>query len=256
MFSIENLSVGYDGKLVVKNAGFHIKHGEFAALLGLNGSGKTTLLKASCGLIAPAKGQIVANGVDCTRLSERRRARLISYIPQRHSALKGISVLNVVLMGLNPQLGLLARPTDAHRGLALGVLRQMGLLDMAEKDFASLSEGQKQLVILSRVLVQDTPVLLMDEPDSALDFLNRHKMLCKIRSLIHNEGKAGLMASHDPNMALAYCDKLILMHNGEIVADMPLAGANRDTVQHGLSKIYADIQLVNHGNRFVMFRMA
>ena len=252
MFSVNNLTVGYGEKIVVKNASFKMEKGEFCVLLGLNGSGKTTLLKAACGLIKPASGHLMLDGVDCTNLNERKRARYISYIAQRHSELRGVSVLDTVLMGFNPQLRLLMHPNIVQKALAKDTLEKMGLKDIIEEDFSHLSEGQKQLVLLCRILVQDTPVLFMDEPDSALDFLNKHKMLAKIRNVIQTEGKMGLMTLHDPNLALAYCDKMILLHEGEIIKRLRIKEASGMDIQNCLSAIYGDIEIIEHNGRFIM----
>lgn len=249
---LENITAGYGNREVVRDIRLEIGRGEFCALLGLNGSGKTTLFKALCGLIPTQAGSCLVNGLDCTRFHERKRARYISYIPQRHSKMQGVTVRDVALMGCNPHLPFLGSPTLGDRERAEGILTKMGLRDLAERDFAQLSEGQKQLVILSRTLVQNAPVMLMDEPDSALDFPNRHMVLSKMRELIHREGKAGLITLHDPNSALAYCDRIILLKNGGIVGRLELAGASKGTISIQLSKIYGNIDVVEHNGRFIV----
>jgi iron complex transport system ATP-binding protein len=129
----------------------------------------------------------------------------------------------------------------------------MGLIDLIDKDFARLSEGQKQMVILVRTLVQDTPAMLMDEPDSALDFLNRHRMLAKIRELTHREGKAGLVTLHDPNFAMVYCDRLILLQNGGIVGELKMKAASKKAILGCLAMIYGDnISILEHDGRYMM----
>lgn len=249
MFSVLNISAGYGKKVVVKSVSFTIEAGEFAVLLGLNGSGKTTLLKAICGLLKPKAGKITAKGTDITLANERTRAHFISYIPQRHSRLKSMSVMDVVLMGLNPKLGIFAHSSAAHKKIAREILQKMGLADYYDSDFQALSEGQKQLVILSRTLLQDAPILLMDEPDSSLDFLNRHKMLKDVRALIKAEGKAGLMTMHDPNLALTYADKLILIKDGEIIGDYPVDSKD---VDHGLSSVYDGAKIIEYENMKIL----
>ena len=108
--------------------------------------------------------------------------------------------------------------------------------------------------ILARTLVQDTPVLLMDEPDSALDFVNRNVVLRKIRHVIHHRNKAGLITLHDPNFALSYCDTLLLMKEGSIIQRLPVAGASREDVENTLKKIYGNIRILSHEGGFVMVR--
>lgn len=251
MLSLQEVSVGYGLKTVVRDVSLNISAGEFCALLGLNGSGKTTLLKGISGLLPIGSGRCLADGQDCTRFNEKKRARHISYIPQRYSELTGVTVLDAVMMGLNAKLGVLEFPSSADKAQVAAALGKMEITHLAGEDFSRLSEGQKQLVILTRTLVQNAPVMLMDEPDSALDFLNKHRTLTKIRDLIHSEGKAGLVTLHDPNLALAYCDRLILLHDGKIVSEINLPGADRDEVRSCLSTIYGDVTLLEYNGRYV-----
>lgn len=266
--SLQNISVGYGKKVIVKNVSFKIPPGRFCALLGLNGSGKTTLLKAIMGILPLKSGTCAVNGINCHNLSEYQRARFISYIPQRHSKLIGVRVLDVVMMGFYSTLGILEFPSNKNTEAALFVLEKMDLKKLAYEDFSRLSEGQKQMVILSRTLIQNTPVMLMDEPDSALDFLNRHWMLTEVRDLIHKEEKVGIMTLHDPGLALGYCDYIILIQEGEIVAELDLfAAGGKDKIEKinkinkineiekikkFLSQIYGDITLLEHKGRYIV----
>lgn len=252
LLQLEGITAGYGGKSVVREISLGVGQGEFCALLGLNGSGKTTLLKAVCGLLPMESGRCLVEGLDCTQFHERRRAQLLSYIPQRHSKMRGVTVLDAVLMGLNPHLGVLGSPGAAGRQRARETLARMELADLAERDFSRLSEGQKQMVVLARALVQNVPVMLMDEPDSALDFLNRHRMLQRIRELIHGEGKAGLVTLHDPNFALAYCDRIFLLREGAVAGELAVAGAGREEVRRCLEDLYGQVEVLEHGGKWIM----
>jgi len=252
LLSLQGVTVGYGGHIVVRDVTFDISAGEFCALLGLNASGKTTLLKGICGLSPLAGGHCLSGGLDYTGFSEKRRANYISYIPHRSSKLIGVTVLDAVTMGLNARLGALEFRSAWDKAFALDTLEKIGIGHLAGNDFSRLSEGQKQLVILARTLVQDTPVILMDEPDSALDFLNRHRLLDIFRSLIKSEGKAGLVTLHDPNLALNYCDRLILLHDGKIASDIALSGASQSEIQKCLAVIYGDITLMEYGGHYIV----
>ncbi len=245
-----SLSAGYGAEAVVRDVSFELGAGEFCALLGLNGCGKTTLLKAICGLLPALSGRCIINGADCARLNERSRARLVSYIPQRLSKLIGVSALDAVMMGFNAKLGLLEFPSAEDRLLAKEAMERMGIMELAHEDFSHLSEGRKQSVVLARMLVQNTPVMLMDEPDSALDFPGRYRALGRIARLIRDEGKAGLVTLHDPNLALAYCDRLLLMHDGAIFSDLRVADMSRTQLSESLMAIYGNVTLQEHNNRY------
>ena len=256
LLSLQGITAGYAGHEVVKGASLSVEAGEFCALLGLNGRGKTTLLRAACGLLPLQGGCCTVQQQDCTHLDERRRACLMSYIPQRGSLIMGKTVLEVVLMGFNPRLRLLDSPGETHKKTALENLDRLGLLELAGRDYAQLSEGQKQLVILARALSQDTPVMLMDEPDSALDFVNRHMVLAKIREVLHDRQRAGLITLHDPNFALTYCDRLLLMKDGRITAEIDMKKATREQIQAALGLIYGEIGVLEYAGRYIMTKRA
>ena len=137
----------------------------------------------------------------------------------------------------------------------------MKFCDLLQEQVDSFRSGRDFAVVtivkadqLARTLVQDTPVLLMDEPDSALDFVNRNVVLRKIRHIIHTQNKAGLITLHDPNFALSYCDTLLLMKDGSIIQRLPLAGASREDVEEALKKIYGNIRILTYEGGFVMVR--
>ncbi|MBQ9148566.1 MAG: ABC transporter ATP-binding protein [Oscillospiraceae bacterium] len=254
MLKVENIRCGYFHREIVHNASFSVAEGEFCALLGLNGCGKTTLMKAVCGLLPVHDGIVAVDGENCTDFNERQRALRMAYIPQRGSLISGKTVLEVVLMGFNARLHLLDSPGKAHRRKAMEALERLGMGELAQRDYAQLSEGQKQMVILARTIVQDTPVMLMDEPDSALDFVNRNLVLGKIREILHSQNRAGLITLHDPNFALAYCDSLILMQEGKILQRLSLKDAIREEVEQALSRIYGNIRILQYEGGFVMVR--
>ncbi|MBD9118323.1 MAG: ABC transporter ATP-binding protein, partial [Clostridiales bacterium] len=200
--------------------------------------------------------QVQVNGVDCTRMHEKKRAQLLSFLPQTPSLAGGRTTLDAVLMGYNAQLGLFDSPSAAQRQNALAILGRFGLADRADVDFGTLSQGQKQLVLLARSMVQEAPVMLMDEPDSALDFTNRHHMLRLIRDSIHSQQRCGLITLHDPNFAMAYCDRLVLLHGGVIQAQITMASASAEELREQLSLLYGPVEVLSYGGRFFMVEKA
>ena len=253
LLSIKNLTAGYGNKIICHDISLDIYPGEFCTILGLNGSGKTTLLKALCGLIPVSSGSFFLNGNDITHINEKKRAGYISYIPQRYSKLTGVTVPEVVLMGLNPTLGFFESPSSSDKELAKKSLEKMKILHLANEDFSKLSEGQKQKVILARTLIQNAPVMLMDEPDSALDFPGKNHILLKIKSIIRSNNKAGLVTLHDPNLALAYSDRLILLHEGKIKSDIYLSKVDKSEIEQKLSEIYENIVLTTVDKKFFVY---
>ena len=189
-------------------------------------------------------------------MHEKKRAQLLSFLPQTPSLAGGRTTLDAVLMGYNAQLGLFDSPSAAQRQNALAILGRFGLADRADVDFGTLSQGQKQLVLLARSMVQEAPVMLMDEPDSALDFTNRHHMLRLIRDSIHSQQRCGLITLHDPNFAMAYCDRLVLLHGGVIQAQITMASASAEELREQLSLLYGPVEVLSYSGRFFMVEKA
>ena len=255
MLCLNHICVSYGSRQILHGIDLSLQPGEFCALLGLNGSGKSTLLHGLCGFL-PMAGHVQVNGIYCTRMHEKKRAQLLSFLPQTPSLAGGRTTLDAVLMGYNAQLGLFDSPSAAQRQNALAILGRLGLADRADVDFGTLSQGQKQLVLLARSMVQEAPVMLMDEPDSALDFTNRHHMLRLIRDSIHSQQRCGLITLHDPNFAMAYCDRLVLLHGGVIQAQITMASASAEELREQLSLLYGPVEVLSYGGRFFMVEKA
>lgn len=242
-FSANEICAGYPGKTILRNISFTVEKGCLTGILGANGSGKTTLLKALCGIL-PHGGECTLGGTVLEGLSERQLARLCSYIPQRSGISIDISALDVVLMGFNPRLGLLEHPHSAMRASARQALRQVGLSGMEGENFQHLSEGQKQLCILARTLVTDSQLLLLDEPESALDFRLRYGMLAQLRSWVQEGDRCGIVTLHDPSLALNDCDELLLLSGGELVGRIHPKTDPLDQMEQLLEKIYGPVSLL------------
>lgn len=246
--SVNSVCAGYGKQNVIKNISFEAETGELIGIIGANGSGKTTLLKAMCGIL-PHTGTSILDGTELESLSAGRIARLVSYIPQRSGVSIDISVLDVVLMGFNPRLGLLDHPTEAMRQTAAEALAQVGLGGKEEMNYLHLSEGQKQLCILARTLVSDGKLLLLDEPESALDFRYRHQMLTILRDWVSKGDRSAVVSLHDPTLALNFCDKLLLLADSEILGIIDLRADSLDKMEQMLNMIYGPISLQRCLNR-------
>ena len=241
-FSVKEICAGYDRGHVIQGISFDLEPGCLMGILGANGSGKTTLLKAICGNL-PHTGSAVLDGCVLETLSARQIAKLCSYIPQRSGVTIDISVLDVVLMGFNPRLGLLEHPNSAMRAAALEALAQVGLFGKENRNYLHLSEGQKQLCILARTLVADSKLLLLDEPESALDFRFRYRMLEILRKWVGEKKHAAIVTLHDPFLALNYCDQLLLLSEGKVLGTIYPRVDSLDKMEQMLNKVYGEISL-------------
>ena len=194
---------GYDAhREVLSGVSLELARGECLCLMGPNGCGKSTLIDCILGENKPSAGTIALDGRDALGLSAIERARLISYVPQVHDRTFPYTVEHVVLMGRTARAGMFAGPgTDADRELVAKALAACGIAELAEKPYTSLSGGEMQMVMLARALVQDAPLMVMDEPTAHLDFRNELLFLETLEGLVRERGVTVLMATHAPNQA-------------------------------------------------------
>lgn len=244
LLSVKNLTSGYGNKVILNNVSFEVNKNEVVCLLGANGCGKTTLIKSLCKIIN-SKGEVLVNGTDVSTWSNKVFAQNCSLVPQKSGLGIDISVLDVVLMGFNPYLSLMSKPTKKMVAKAEQQLQNFGLKDRIYDNFQNLSEGQKQIVIISRSLVSDTKVLFMDEPESSLDFAVRYEMLETLTKQIKGADKCALISLHDVNLALKFCDKLLLIKDGGISSVIDVTTEDRTTIEQKLKTIYGDIKLLS-----------
>lgn len=244
---IKNLSVNYGNKNVIKDLNVTINAGELTALIGNNGCGKSTFLKAVMNLISH-KGKCLIKEVDSDtdlcieHMSAKKLAAYISYIAQTSGISSSMSVLDVCMMGYNPHLPLLSNPTALMKNNAEEILWKIGLGERVNEDFLTLSEGQKQLCILARSIVQHSPIMFLDEPESALDITNRYELMRIVRSLI-NENTCAVMCIHSPELALEYCDRILFMQEGNIVEDLYIKNADINSLNKAFSRLYNGIEI-------------
>lgn len=215
--SVENLSFSYGKTPVLRDVTFTAEKGELLSVLGPNGVGKTTLFRCVLGTLPPSSGRVTVDGCDLTTLPPRERARRIAYIPQIHPATFGYTVLDTVLMGAVRQLNAFQQPQAAHLRQAEEALEQVGAAHLRERNFAHLSGGEQQLVLIARALAQRAEVLVMDEPTSALDYGNQLRILQMVRRLAA-QGYTVVLSTHNPQHALTFAHRLLVLHGGTAAA--------------------------------------
>jgi len=202
-----------------------IAPGEMVGLIGPNGSGKTTLLRILGGTLAPQGGEVLLGDRPIRALPPRERARFLALVPQESQILFNYGVLEVVLMGRAPHLGLfgLERPEDY--AAARAALRAVDLEGARHEDrqLNQLSSGEKQRALIARALAQDPRLLLLDEPTAFLDLKHRLQIYEILRRLNRDRRLTVLVVSHDLNLAARYATRLLLLHGGRLVADGPPA---------------------------------
>jgi len=212
---VRGLDFSYNGKNALSDMNLDLRGGNLIGLVGPNGSGKSTLLKIMDGILKPGRGCILLDGKDISSMGRKELARGVGYVPQSTRFLFPKSVFDTVLMGRIPH-GNWA-PTGKDLKTVSRVLEELQLGDLSGRDLNSLSGGQKQKVMIARAFAQEPDVLLLDEPTSSLDLANQIDIMELIKGLTE-KGILAVMAVHDLNLALRYCDSFVLLKAGKLIA--------------------------------------
>ena len=253
MLEITALRAGYRGRQVLRGATLRVRPGELCALLGENGSGKSTLLRALCGLV-PAQYEVCAlGGRDLPGMRARERAQRVAYIPQRCAVDGGLTTEEVVLMGANARTLLLSGYTSAQREEARGCLSRVGAQALAGRLFSTLSEGQRQLVVLARALMQRPQLFLLDEPDSALDLSRRYAGMDALRAAM-GASCGALAVLHDAQLALSRCDRVFVLLDGRIACDLDLRAADEAQVGAAMALLGDGVRAVRACGTWAVLR--
>ena len=212
IYEVKDLTFSYEagGREVLRGAELTLREGEILCILGPNGAGKTTLLNCMAGLLTPGAGTIRLCGQDLRAMSERQIARLVGYVPQVHTPAFDYRVLDFVLMGRTPQMGMFARPKKEDEAICRGVLESMGIGDLAEKSYRNLSGGERQQVLIARAIAQRPKAVLFDEPTAHLDYGNQQRVLQRVRSMA-DEGFSVIITTHNPDHALLLGDQAAIV---------------------------------------------
>lgn len=210
--SVRGLTVSYGQKPAVFSVDMTVVPGAMTAIIGPNGAGKSTLLKAALGILTPLAGQTTVFGKPVSQSRER-----IAYVPQRASVDWDFPtrVIDVVLMGLYGQLGLLGRVRDKHREKAVGCLARVGMEEFALRQIGQLSGGQQQRVFLARALAQDADLYLLDEPFAGVDAATEKAIISVLKAL-RDAGKTVVAVHHDLSTVPEYFDRVFLINTRRV----------------------------------------
>lgn len=218
--AIEDVCFSYGSKGVLRDVSFGARHGRVCGLFGPNGSGKTTLFRCCLGFLAPSAGDVRVEGVSVSSLGIADIARRMAYVPQEHRPGFPFSVREIVSMGRSPRMSTFFRLGAEDREKVERSMEIAGIAHLANEPCTTLSGGQRQLAALARAIAQETPLMLLDEPASALDFNNQILVWQALRR-IAAQGVAVLICCHDPNHILWFCDDAAILHEGRLVASGP-----------------------------------
>ncbi|MFH5181943.1 metal ABC transporter ATP-binding protein [Paenibacillus sp. TAB 01] len=206
--SVQNLTVAYQKKPVLRDISFEIPEGKLIGIVGPNGAGKSTLIKAALGLIPRVTGEVTLYG-----RPYKEQRKLVGYVPQRESVDWDFptSALDVVMMGRYGHLGWFKRPGAKEKELALACLEKVGMTDFADRQISQLSGGQQQRIFLARALAQDAQLYFMDEPFVGVDAATEKAIITLLNEL-KLQGKTVLVVHHDLSTVKEYFDWVMLLN--------------------------------------------
>jgi iron complex transport system ATP-binding protein len=214
---LEHVSISYGDALVVRDVSLVVPSGGWLTLIGPNGAGKTSVLRAVAGLVGH-EGGIALGGVAVRDLAPRELARRVAVVPQEPEVPPGMTVAEYVLLGRTPHLSYLAKEGARDRRVAGDVIERLQLGALASRELGRLSGGERRRAVIGRALAQQAPILLLDEPTTALDVGRQQEVLDLIDDLRTEDGLTVLAAMHDLTLAGQYAEELALLVDGEMVA--------------------------------------
>ncbi|MBK8445718.1 MAG: ABC transporter ATP-binding protein [Micropruina sp.] len=215
----EAATLGYDDHVVFSGLDLHIEPGTVTTLIGANGCGKSTLLKAFGRLLTPSAGSIRLEGTPLRRLSARAVARRLAILPQKPLTPGATTVRDLVMRGRHPHQRLLRPWTAEDAAKVEAAIDATGMTELADRDVGSLSGGQLQRAWIALVLAQDAPTILLDEPTTFLDLSHQLEVLRLVRTINARHGSTIVMVLHDLSLAARYSDRLVVLHQGRVLAD-------------------------------------
>lgn len=237
-------SFGYGGVPILKRLCLAIRRGEMVGVIGPNGGGKSTLVRGLSRVLPPLEGEVRLDDVNLARVRRGELARRLAVVPQSANLPSLFTVQEVVLMGRTPYLGLLGAEKPRDRQIAEQAMRLTHTLELAERRVGDLSGGERQRVVVARALAQEPEVLLLDEPTAHLDIAHQLGLLNLLKKLNSQQGLTVLSVFHDLNLAAQYCERLLLLADGTILAE----GSPEDVITPAnIHRAYgAEVQVFSH----------
>ncbi len=206
-----NGNFSYGKKPILKDINFNLEKGEILSILGPNGIGKTSLIKCITGLLEWTSGSSQVDKTDIRKMTKKELWKKISYVPQSIHFAFSYTGLEMVLLGITVNLSFFSQPGKKDLKKCLNIMEKLGIAYLAQRDCNTMSGGELQMVLIARALVSDPEIIILDEPESGLDFKNQLKILKLIEKLSHVEGLIAIINTHYPENAIAMSDKCLLL---------------------------------------------
>ena len=215
MIKLENITLAFGSRTLIAGGTAHFECGTMTALLGRNGTGKSTLLRTIAALAKPRSGRITIEGKEIGSLSRKEIAARIAFVSTEDVRVENLRVWDVVSLGRAPYTNWVGRLTAEDEEVVRKSLELVGMRGFEEASMDSLSDGERQRVMIARALAQDTPIILLDEPTAFLDLPNKYEVCLLLKKLAHKEGKCIIFSTHDLSIAIELCDTIAMIEGGK-----------------------------------------
>lgn len=227
----EHLSVGYGKRVVIRNVDIQALKGQTICLVGPNGAGKSTILRTLTGMLAPVNGCVYIGREDVRKLSAGAKARQMAVVLTEKLNLNMTTAYQAAAMGRIPYTGFFGKLKASDREIVENCLKTVGAWELRDRDYMSLSDGEKQKVLIARALAQEPRLIVLDEPTSHLDIKHKIEVVRILNDLAQRTGLTVILALHDIDIAVKFCQTVLMVKDGEIVAQgRPEEIVERDTV--------------------------
>lgn len=250
----ENLSIGYKTKkketVISKKINFELEKGQLVGLVGANGIGKSTLLRTLISVQSKLSGDIFLNNQPLETLSAIQSATQLSIVLTEAVTSKNLSVFELVALGRQPYTNWVGNLSEEDINVVNSALIQVNISDLKHKKCYELSDGQLQKVMIARALAQDTDIIILDEPTTHLDMYHKAYILKLLQKLTKETSKTILFSSHEIDLAIQLCDKMIVMQNDSVVYDQPC-----NLISNGIFESLFPDDLISFDNTSGSFRV-
>ncbi|MDD2636404.1 MAG: ABC transporter ATP-binding protein [Bacteroidales bacterium] len=215
LLKIQNLLIGYN-KALTTHINLTATAGDIICVVGRNGTGKSTLLNTLAGVIMPIEGNVYIDGNEINRIKHTERSCIISYVSSRLDYLSNIKIFDLVAIGRSPYTNIFDKKSENDRKIIKQYLEDFDIDHIKDKPLYSVSDGERQRAMICRAFVQETPVILLDEPTAFLDYYSKNQLLLKLSELALKNKKCIVFSSHDLEIAFKFVSKIWLFDKNKV----------------------------------------
>jgi len=241
ILKIKSLSIGYGDKVISSDINVSLDKGDMVALVGPNGAGKSTLFKTLAGNIKPLSGKIEINGFDTSKTSLKERAKMMSVVLTERPDDMFLTVYEVVASGRFPYSGMFGKLSEKDNQIINESLGIIGINNLTNRNFNTLSDGEKQKVLIAKSIAQNTQIILLDEPTAFLDYPSKIELFSILKKLATEQNKTIIFSSHDLELLLRYTDNLWIMAKNKPF----VAGKSDDLLENDYIKDYFSLKNID-----------